>query len=516
MILKLQLAISLISVIGASAQPVFTDVASDLDLTHQYTGGWEHFVGGGIASFDCDADLLPELYVAGGASSASLFRNKSSRGGDVNMVNDTPVELALTDVTGAYPVDIDSDGLLDLFIMRVGENYLMKGGPDCSFKKFDLGFDGGDRWTTAFSATWEAGNTMPTMAIGNYVNRKDPDGPFEACDTNFLMRPDNRQYSSIPLIPSFCPLSMLFSDWGRSGRQDLRTSNDRHYYVRGGNEQLWAIEDTPRLYDESDGWSDFSIWGMGIASRDLSGDGYPDVFLTSMGDQKMQVKDASVEGPTFLNATYERGTTAHRPYTGGDGRPSTGWHVEFGDVDNDGLDDVFIAKGNVEQMPGSAMSDPNNLLVQNTDGTFIEMGLEAGVASMDRSRGAALIDINLDGMLDLVIVNRRAPVEVYQNDTQTTGNWLLLDVRQSGINSRAVGGWLEVSDGNNIWHREITIGGGHASGSSTFAHFGLGNSDAIELRIIWPDGALSDWLGLDANQILRLDRSEDNISVTNL
>ena len=36
---------------------------------------------------------------------------------------------------------------------------------------------------------------------------------------------------------------------------------------------------------------------------------------------------------------------------------------------------------------------------------------------MDRSRGAALVDLNLDGKLDLVVVNRNAPVEIYQNAT---------------------------------------------------------------------------------------------------
>jgi enediyne biosynthesis protein E4 len=43
----------------------------------------------------------------------------------------------------------------------------------------------------------------------------------------------------MPLEPGWCALSMLFSDWNRRGRQDLRISNDRHYYVRGGGEELW-------------------------------------------------------------------------------------------------------------------------------------------------------------------------------------------------------------------------------------------------------------------------------------
>ena len=65
-----------------------------------------------------------------------------------------------------------------------------------------------------------------------------------------------------------------------------------------------------------------------------------------------------------------RQVLAHRPFIGDVSRPSTAWHAEFGDVDNDGRDDLFIAKGNVDQMPSNAAKDPNNLLMQHQDGTF--------------------------------------------------------------------------------------------------------------------------------------------------
>ena len=103
---------------------------------------------------------------------------------------------------------------------------------------------------------------------------------------------------------------------------------------------------------------------------------------------------------------FAKGVTAHRPYTGGDLRPSTAWHAQFEDVNNDGLVDLFIAKGNVAKMPDFAAKDPNNLLLQGADGKFIESGEAAGVASMAISRGAALADFNMDGLLDLVVVNR--------------------------------------------------------------------------------------------------------------
>jgi len=475
---------------------------------HIYAGGWEYFVGGGLAAFDCDGDHLPELYAAGGENRATLFRNTSTRGKAVSFAARTPDSLALTDVIGAYPLDIDSDGILDLAVLRVGKNLLLKGGADCAFTPFStLNFQSPDRWTTAFSATWEPGQTLPTLVFGTYVDRTNPDGPFQTCDVHDLYRPKGKTYARpTPLAPGYCALSMLFSDWSRTGRADLRISNDRHYYVRGGQEQMWAFTDKPRLYAAADGWIKHELWGMGIASRDLTGDGFPDVYLTSMGDQRFQVYQGTGQ-PTYRDQAYDFGITAHRPYTGDDGRPSTGWHAVFGDVQNDGLDDLFVSKGNVEQMPGSAFHDPNNLLIQGPAGTFTEHGNTAGVASMARSRGAVLTDFDLDGRLDLAVVNRRAIIEVYRNTTQTTGHWIGVRPHQTGANPDAIGAWIEAQIGGKTIAREITVGGGHAGGTLTAEHFGLGQHARAKLRVIWPGGETSDWLTVKADKYLTLVRS---------
>jgi len=423
----------------ALAQPAYEPRA--LPSPHIYSGGWEHFVGGGVAVFDC---------------------------------------------------------MLDLAVLRVGANMLLKGDGDCTFSDASAawGFEGGDRWTTAFSATWEAGQGWPTLAFGNYVDRDDPDGPFEACDANELHRHDGAGYGMTPLDPGFCALSILFSDWNRDGTQDLRMSNDRHYYVSGGSEQMWAMPELTLM--EGDGWKPISIWGMGIASRDLTGDGRPEVVLTSMGDQLMQI--ATKDG--YEAAPFGIGSYAHRPYTGDDGRPSTGWHAQFGDVNNDTRPDLFIAKGNVDQMPGLATKDPNNLLMQGADGVFSEAGDVAGIANFARSRGAGLVDLNNDGLLDIVVVNRRAEAELYQNVSADAGNWLAVSLQLPGANRNAVGAWVEVRAGGVSQEQEVTVGGGHASGQATALHFGLGAAERAELRVLWPDGTLSDWQPAGVNERL--------------
>jgi hypothetical protein len=292
---------------------------------------------------------------------------------------------------------------------------------------------------------------------------------------------------------------MLISDWTRAGVPELRISNDRHYYVRGGFEEMWRLDPlSPRT--EADGWERVSLWGMGIASGDLTGDGLPEVMLTSMGDQLLQFN----EGGRMRNAPFEVGATAHRPFTGDDGRPSTGWHAEFGDVDNDGRLDLFIAKGNVDQMPSNAIHDPNNLLMQQADGTFVEAAAEAGVATGERSRGAGLADFDGDGRLDIVVVNRRAAMELWQNATEATGTWLAVEPRMAGPNTRAVGAWIEVRTEAGVQTREVTVGGGHVGGQAGPIHFGLGPATAAEVRVLWPGGVWSDWTGVPVNARITL------------
>jgi len=506
--------------------PRFVDETAASGLDHTYRGERRFVVGGGVASLDCDGNGLTDLYLAGGEAPARLLRNGGTAGAALAFVTEDVPETSLEGVTGAYALNVDGDDHTDLVVLRYGENVLLRGLGDCRFARANetWGFDGGDAWTTAFAAIWEEGQSWPTLAVGNYIDLDQPGAPFGTCHANQLYRPKSGGGgfgAPLSLEPGYCTLSMLFTDWNGDGLADLRISNDREYY-RGGEEQLWHIPAgaAPRPYGRAEGWARLQVWGMGIASHDVTGDGLPDYFLTSMADNKLRTLESSAEGPAYHDIALARGATAHRPYEGDQSKPSTAWHAEFQDVNNDTLADLFIAKGNVEAMEKFALHDPNNLLLGQPDGSFAEAGDRSGLGSGARGRGAAVVDLNADGLLDVVVVNRKDPAEVWRNigigsaaAPAAPGNWLRLRLRQADGNRDAIGSWIELRSGERVQRRELFVGGGHASGGIGWMHFGLGAAKTVEVRVRRPQGAWGPWREVPADSYVEIRQEPDGTEV---
>lgn len=508
----------------ALGTPRFQDVRSSAGLEHRYEGDFLYYVGGGVAAFDCDGDHRPELYLAGGAAPAALFHNDSSPSDGLRFARIVDPTTDLTAVTGAYPLDVDSDGLTDLAVLRTQGNVLLRGLGGCRFEPANEGWgvDGGTAWTTAFSATWEAGATWPTLAFGNYLALVGGQPDRGRCADGDLVRPAGsgapHPYAApVPLSPGWCTLSLLFSDWGRSGQRDLRASNDRHYYsdYSDGQEQLWRMMPgvAPTPYTESDGWQRVRVEGMGIASQDVTGDGLPETYLTSQAASRLETLAAGPSRPEFRNMAYQAGVEGAQPSMGDDHRPSTAWHPMFEDLNADGLMDLFVTKGNVEAQPDFAEQDPNELYLGQPDGTFVVATEGSGLLDMGRSRGAALVDLDLDGLLDVVVVQREAPVGIWRGVGAGTadrpvpmGHWLGLRLRQDGPNPDAIGSWVEVRANGRSTIREVTVGGGHGSGSLGPVRVGLGSASSAEVRVQWPDGAWGSWMGVPLDSYLTIER----------
>jgi hypothetical protein len=232
--------------------------------------------------------------------------------------------------------------------------------------------------------------------------------------------------------------------------------------------------------------------------------------------------EPGASGPSYTDIAFAKGVNANRPFLADAVLPSTAWHPEFADVNNDGLLDLYISKGNVEAQPDFAVEDPSDLFLGQSDGTFVEAAQEAGLMSLGRSRGAAIADFNLDGLVDIVEVDLHEPVKLWRNagagDARSPlpmGNWIAVDLEQPSANRDAIGAWVSVRFGDQTIEREVTIGGGHASGELGWLHFGIGDVSSAEVRVEWSDGETGPWMKVAAGTFATISRGVDEPAVWN-
>ena len=464
---------------AAPVAPHFVDDTAASGIDHRYDGGSQFFEGGGVAVFDCDDDGRPDLYFAGGtASRRPLPQRSPSAARCVSPVSHSAT-TDLTEVTGAYPIDIDSDGHIDLVVLRVGGDVVLRGLGNCRVRtgQQHAGASTAEHAGPTRSARLGGTNALPTLAFGDYLA---PDG--QSCENSRLFRPAPGGPGTPPriaLAPGYCTLSVLFSDWQHTGRRDLRMSNDRNYY-RDGSEQLWRIAPgTPPVpYTAADGWRPLQIWGMGIASQDITGDGVPEVFLTSQGDNKLQTlvrRESNRRTRTSRSAPASPPPALH----GRRHPPSTAWHAEFQDVNNDGFADLFVTKGNVDAQPdyasriratccsarrtGSSSSRP-------TAGSWITGRPVAPPSSTSTSTACSTSSSSTGATTSRC---GATPGEETPS-VEAMGDWIDVRPRQPAPNVERSGAGSTSGSAIGRDTRELTIGGGHASGQLGWVHVGLG------------------------------------------
>ena len=142
----------------------------------------------------------------------------------------------------------------------------------------------------------------------------------------------------------------------------------------------------------------------------------------------------------------------------------------------------------------------------------MQVAEQAGIVDGARGRGAAVVDLNLDGLLDIVKVNRRENMSLWRNvgagdasQAQPMGHWLGVRL-EPDLDRDAIGAWLEVRAGKETTQTEVTIGGGHASGQLGWLHVGLGDAEEAEVRVQWPDGEWSPWSTVAADRFVTIER----------
>lgn len=146
----------------------------------------------------------------------------------------------------------------------------------------------------------------------------------------------------------------------------------------------------------------------------------------------------------------------------------------------------------------------NVLFRNNGDESFTEVGWINGVDRVEDARGVAILDVDGNGNLDILLRNYATPAALLKN-RERSGRWVGFQLVGTQSNRDAVGARIRLRTGERWQTRVVTAGSGYLSGSSLRQHFGLGNATRIdEVTVDWPSGHRTIVRDLPVGQIHRL------------
>ena len=420
------------------------------------SGAGDRGYGMGVAAGDADGDGDTDLYVTNVGRNTLLQNEGGGRFTDVTEragVGDPGWS------TAAAFVDIDADGDLDLFVV----NYV--------------------HWSAGVERDCTDANRQPDyctpMAYGSpamdrlYRNRGD--GTFEDVSREVGL---DRVFGN--------GLGLIAEDFDGDGRTDLFVAND------GMTNQLWmnrgaTLEDEAMLRGCALDEQGLAKAGMGVASEDLENDGDPDLLVVNLqGETDSYFRN---EGDLFVDDTAAVGLAAGS-------RWFTRFGVGFADFDNDGRLDLYEANGRIsrsaEPLIDDAYAEPNLLYRGTATGTFEEVDPRGGTdpALVATSRAAAFGDLDDDGGVDIVVINRDGPLHLLRNVVPDRGNALTLRVLESN-GAVALGARVTIEIDGQRRTRTVRASSSYLASNDPRVHFGLAGRTSVDrVEVRWTDGTV--------------------------
>ena len=466
----------------------------------------------------------------GGQGRSSLYRNDGS-GRFTEVSREAGVDRASFGLAAAWG-DYDNDSDLDLYLTNYGPNILYRNNGDGTFTDVteEAGV-GDDRFSTGcawgdydrdglidlYVSTYvrfvyhDADRARSTRQYGSEIPYTINPSAYPP-DTNRLFR-NNGDGTFTDVAedagvsnPTGRSLGATWFDFEGDGLIDLYVANDvsANGVFRNMGDGTFADIGASSLAADYRG-------AMGLAVGDYDHDGDLDLFVTHWIAQE--------------NAFFENMVSAG--WTDDDGRlrlffmdsadvfglgqislKTVGWATGFADFDNDGYLDLWVVNGSTLEVPDDHRRlKPQRLHIfqqQAPDG-FFEIGEQAGPTLSEPivGRGGAYADYDGDGKLDLAVAVHGGRTLLMRNTAAAGHHWVMVRLRQTGGNTRALGARVAVRTGDSVQTAQIGADGSYLSQNQTDLHFGLGGAGMIdELTIHWPDGSLETYADITPNRTI--------------
>jgi hypothetical protein len=492
--------------------------------------------GASVAVADFDKDGWQDFYVTNSREGSlnRLYRNK----GD-GTFEDVAPSVGLADVNqrdtgvsmGAVWGDYDNDGFDDLFLYRYGQPQLFhnEGG-----KRFVAAGSGFPRWVNANAATWldfdrdgrldlflagywpddvdlwklETTRIMPeSFEYANnggrkYLLRNRGNGAFD--DVTAAMGITSRRWTlavtAVDLEGTGYPGLFLANDYGVS----------EMFINRGGKRFEDVATET--------GVGRAPKSGMNAALGDVFNDGRLSIYKTNISEPGQLVQGNDLWVPKTAGSglpAFENMATTLGVDLGG-----WSWGAQFGDLNNDGAQDIYLVNGyisagerssywydfsviavghssiigdaaNWPAMKGRSLSGYQRKRVWINDGfgNFTDVAQAVGATDTNDGRAVALADLRNSGVLDVIVANQRGPLLIYENRVAAERHWIQFELEGTGSNRSAIGARVELHWNGHVQAQQVTAATGFSAQNQRWLHYGLGPARTVDRVVIkWPSG----------------------------
>jgi enediyne biosynthesis protein E4 len=508
-----------------SSGPRFEDVTAEAGINFRYTFGdfsYDNILessGSGVAVFDYDGDgrmdilFLNGRYIEGVSDpKGRVFANAR------NALYRNNGDGTFTDVTekagvggthwamAATIADLDGDGLEDIFLSNYGPNTFLHNNGDGTYSDFTekvglagpATLNGFVKWSVGAAAFDADGDGQLELYVANflafdpsYLSPGSPErmpAPAEyrgQASILYKRGPDGRfvdiTKQSKLYFPESKAMGVTVFDCDGDGRLDIFQANDHQPNFLFRNLGKGIFEETGVKAGVAVNLDGVGTGHMHASLGDIDGDGLLDIFVTDLSYQSLY----RAIGPGLFEDVTERSGIRRLM----DGAES--WGGGLYDFDNDGDLDIFAANGGADTL----VEKRPTLLVNDGAGHFTDASAGAGEYFQGKrsGRGVAFGDFDNDGRIDIVVshVDLKATPALLRNVTENGNHWLGVALKPTRSPSEPVGALLRATAGGKTQVRVFQRAQSYLSQSDPRLHFGLGTStkvDALEIR--WPSGVV--------------------------
>ncbi len=524
----------------AKGSIILNDVTKETGITFTHTDGGcgqryiMETVSAGLALFDYDGDGYIDIYFLNGAplegtKSDVVPRNALYRNEGNWRFTDVSEEAGVDDDgygLGVAVGDYDNDGDQDIYLNNYGPNVLYRNNSNGTFTDVtkqagvDNGFQVGagtcfldmdkdgdlDLYVSIYlDFSYEKHVLTATRGFPVYANPRFypplPDTLYRNNGNGTFT--DVSEASGIGRHAGW-GMGIVCGDYDNDGDTDVFIGNDVAENFLFENDGTGKFEEVGLMTGTAYDLHGDEQGSMGVDCGDYNNDGLLDFYVTSYQGQ-LATLYKNLGDSMFEDVTLITGAGART-------LPHVTWGIGFVDFDNDGLRDIFIACGhlqdNVESYDDTTTYFAQNILLMNAgDGKFIDVTDKSGNGMKVKlsSRGAGFDDLDNDGDIDVVILNSRREPTILRNDSPSKGHWLQVRLQGVKTNRDGIGAHVKVVAGDLTLVDEVHSGRGYQSHYGMRLHFGLGGRERVDrIEVRWIGGGIDVFEDIAADQFLTL------------